>query len=38
MTPMTTDYNPDPVVPLPASIWLLTAGIGGLGALRRRKI
>ena len=38
MTPITADYNPDPVVPLPASIWLLMAGMGGLAALRRRKI
>ena len=38
MAPITRDYNPDPVVPLPASIWLLMTGMGGLAALRRRKI
>lgn len=29
--------NPNPVVPLPAAGWMLIAGIGGLGALKRRK-
>lgn len=29
--------NPNPVVPLPAAGWMLMAGIGGLGLMRRRK-
>ena len=37
MTPIEQDYN-TPLTPLPASIWLMVAGMGGLASLRRRKI
>ncbi len=34
---MTVTYEETPVVPLPAAGWMLLAGLGGLGALKRRK-